>query len=171
MIHPLRPFVEGDPELVRKMNEIIQVVNNFNKMTGDTYVQCNRSENGTIIRTNIDAILARVPWKPGGYGGLYRRAKVIAAVGANDYFTANLYHVTTGVEQTTGNEAGVTVYCNISDPSDTGLGLNSCVRLLSVGDIVEVVKHAYDNAGTPEYRWYAVEGFAAFKECVCTEPA
>ena len=106
--------------------------------------------------------------EPGG--GVLRRAKVAAAVGANDYFTANLYHATTGVEQTTGNEAGVTVYCNISDPSDTGLGLNRCIRLLSVGDIVEVVRHAYDNAGTPEYKWYAVEGFAAFKNCVCTEP-
>jgi len=107
----------------------------------------------------------------GGSGDL-RRAKVLSpGAGSGSTITANLLHRSTGVEQTTGDEAGVTVYCNISDPSGTGLGLNYCSRLLDTGDILEVIKHKYDNSGTPEDRWYSVEGFHAFKYCVCTEPA
>ncbi|MBW8017101.1 MAG: hypothetical protein FVQ82_13025 [Planctomycetes bacterium] len=96
--------------------------------------------------------------------GQARRAKVTEDAGIGSTITANLYHATTGVEQTTGDEAGITVYCNISG----GTALNEASRLLGNGDGIEVKLFPYDNAGTVEYRWYCPEGFdVVTEECEC----
>jgi len=84
-----------------------------------------------------------------------RRAKVTQDAQASDTITANLYHIKTGVEQTAGDEAGITVYCNISGET----ALDKASRLLANGDDIEVKLFPYDNAGTVEYRWYCSEGF------------
>lgn len=97
---------------------------------------------------------------------LSRRAKVTADAGAGATITANLFHATTGVEQTTGDEAGITVYCNISG----GTKLNEASRLLANGDVISVYTSIYNNGGTPEARWYAHEGFDVTEECGCTTP-
>ena len=57
-------FRHGSPELVSKMNQIINLVNNLSVFIGDRYVQANRTFHGVTISTNIDAILSRIPKTP-----------------------------------------------------------------------------------------------------------
>jgi hypothetical protein len=83
-------------------------------------------------------------------GGIdIRRAKLTASAGAGNTITANLYK--NGVEQTTGEEAGVTVYCDVADGESD---LNICIPRLTSGKEIKVVKLAFDNSGTVEQRWY-----------------
>ena len=105
----------------------------------------------------------------GGGSGEIRRAKCTAAAGTGVTIEANLFHPTTGVEQTTGDESAITVYCNMSPYTTANLSDGS--RLLGIGDNIFVTKSVYDNSGTPVTRWYEVGGFDVFEECVCTEPA
>jgi len=61
MILPLRHFTSGNRELVFKMNEIVQVVNNTNRLIGDSFIKANRTEQGITIQLNMDAVAARIP--------------------------------------------------------------------------------------------------------------
>jgi hypothetical protein len=85
-------------------------------------------------------------------GGIdIRRAKLTASAGAGNTITANLYK--NGVEQTTGDEAGVTVYCDMTD--ETG-DLEDCIPKLLSGKEIKVAKLPYLNGDTLEQRWYCV---------------
>jgi hypothetical protein len=85
-------------------------------------------------------------------GSELRRAKLTANAGAGMTITANLYN-NAGIEQTTGAEHNVTVYCDISDGSSA---LNICIPRLVNGKEIKVAKLAYDNSGTIQYRWYLI---------------
>ncbi len=92
-----------------------------------------------------------------------RRAKVTQDAPAGSTITANLFDATSGVEATSGDEFGVTLYTNISN----GSTLDLASRGLKENDEVFIVESVFDNAGTPETRWYIVSGFDTVKDCVC----
>jgi hypothetical protein len=85
-----------------------------------------------------------------------RRAKVTAAAGEGNTITANLYD-SAGIEQTEGEEAGITVYCNIIGETD----LNLASPALIEGSEIEVRRITFDNEGTPETRWQCTALFMA----------
>ena len=89
-----------------------------------------------------------------------RRAITTAAAGAGATITANLYN-SGGVEQTTGDEAGVTVYFRVHPTAN----MNSALPLLSSGEEINVVKLPYLNGETLEQRWYCTCDF--WKASIC----
>jgi len=93
------------------------------------------------------------------------RAKCTTDAGAGATITANLYDTITGVEQTTGEGAGITVYCNIHNGTD----LNETLPRLESGKDIFVGTSVYDNSGTPETRWYCTGiPFQGSEDCVCS---
>lgn len=104
-----------------------------------------------------------IPVGSGGIG-ISRRAILTADAGSGSTITANLFHIKTGVEQTSGDESGITVYFNLSRSVD----LNTCAPLLEIDNIVTVSISNFDNAGTPEPRWTCVQTMAGFEECLCS---
>lgn len=86
-----------------------------------------------------------------------RRAITTQTAPADTKITANLYD-NRGKEITSGKGAGINVYCLISG----GGNLNEAIRLLADNTNIIVVKLPYDNEGTPEDRWWCVEGFQTF---------
>ncbi len=89
-----------------------------------------------------------------------RRAKLTASAGTGNTITANLYD-SSGIEQTTGDEAGVTVYCNINKTQDEPFGthLSSCIPRLYSGQEITVVKVPCQIEDQTEYRWYCTAVF------------
>lgn len=102
----------------------------------------------------------RNPRITGGGDSSIRRAKLTADAGATATITANLYS-TAGIEQTTGDEAGVTVYFRVHPAAN----MNAALPLLSSGEEINVVKLPYLNGETLEYRWYCTSDFWAADIC------
>jgi hypothetical protein len=91
---------------------------------------------------------------------LVRRAKLTSGAGTGNTITANLYD-SSGIEQTSGNEAGVTVYCNINkqQPSPFGTHLSSCIPRLYSGQEITVIKLPCRVEDETVYRWYCTTVF------------
>ncbi len=116
---------------------------------------------------------ATILWKESGTGEKWavirfgatpdagiRRAKLTASAGTGNTITANLYD-SSGIEQTSGNEAGVTVYCNINkqQPAPFGTHLSSCIPRLYSGQEITVIKLPCRVDNQTEYRWYCTTVF------------
>jgi len=86
------------------------------------------------------------------------RASCTAGAGDYSYIAATLYK-----SDGTVGEA-ITVYCNISNETK----LNASTPRLEIGDDIFVTKSNYDNAGTPEERYYCVSNFQATENCGCS---
>ncbi len=57
----IQPFTKGNPETIRKMNEIIDFVNSLARMTGDGFVLVQHSINGvTTISLSMNELKARM---------------------------------------------------------------------------------------------------------------
>lgn len=111
------------------------------------------SSDGTFILRKSPAIPAVV--------NQMRRAKLTADAGSGSTITANLYSVG-GVEQTTGDEAGVTVYCRLHGTEN----LNEAFPVLSEDEEIAVVKFAFVNPDeTVTWRWYCQTEFGYFGPC------
>uniref|UniRef100_A0A6H1ZN82 Uncharacterized protein n=1 Tax=viral metagenome TaxID=1070528 RepID=A0A6H1ZN82_9ZZZZ len=80
-----------------------------------------------------------------------RRAITTAAAGAGATITANLYN-SAGVEQTTGDESGITVYCSICG----GTALNAALPLLEDNDDIFIISLPYSAEAD---RWYCISLF------------
>jgi len=148
MIQPLRNKNEN---FRKKINDVIKIVD-YLKRRFDSATQRNFT-------------LQETPYRKGGSGGSNntRRDICTADAGASSTITANLYHVTTGVEQTTGDEAGITVYCSVTGGAD----LNNALTRLEIGLDIPVYLSVYDNAGTPEPRWFFGGVFQESEDCTC----
>lgn len=86
-------------------------------------------------------------------GGAKIRRAIIAEVPTNQsYIKASLLSESTGIAATEGDDFEVTVYADIAD----GTRLDRVAPLPSIGLMIFVTKHVYDNAGTPEDRWFFV---------------
>ncbi len=116
---------------------------------------------------------ATILWKESGTGTKWsiirfgaapptniRRAKLTTSAGTGNTITANLYDAD-GIEQTSGDEAGVTVYCNINkqQPSPFGTHLSSCIPRLYSGQEITVIKLPCRVDNQTVYRWYCTTVF------------
>lgn len=92
-----------------------------------------------------------------------RRAITTAAAGAGNTITVNLYD-SNGIEQTSGDESNITVYCTIVG----GSALNTAIPRLENDTPIEVIQHPYWNEGIVEQRWYCAGlPFQASEVCDC----
>lgn len=89
--------------------------------------------------------------------GIVSRAVCTADAGAGTTIAATLY----ASDGTTGD--AITVYCSIANGSD----LNEATPRLEIGLDIFVTKSTYDNAGTPEQRWYCDTVFQTTEDCTC----
>ena len=70
-----------------------------------------------------------------------------------------------GSAKADAEQYGIEVHCDISNGSD----LDSATPLLIEGNPITVYESVFDNAGTPETRWYCSTNFDTHEECTCTE--
>jgi len=161
----INPFKQFNSSMLSLLNKMWNKVDILDRMRGDGLINVQRVGGGITIGLNLQTARRRIAHQSesDSYYTL-RRAKCTADAGSGSTITVNLYNAATGIEETTGDESGITVYCNISG----GSALNEASRLLAIGSVIFVSRSVYDNAGTPETRWYAVEGFDVTEECECT---
>lgn len=95
-----------------------------------------------------------------GSGTQVRRAITTAAAGATETIVCNIYD-SSGVEQTTGNEAAITVYCSITGSAN----LDGAIPALEDDMDIFVIQLPYDNAGVVEQRWYCTQIFQSMDNC------
>ena len=124
---------------VRVLNELLRWYNQ------------NRGILGNLFRRNPRHI---------GSGTQVRRAITTAAAGAAQTIVCNLYD-SSGIEQTTGDEAGITVYCIVTGSAN----LNEAIPALADDTDIFIVQLPYDNAGTVEQRWYCIQIFQSMGIC------
>lgn len=145
-------FTQGNPETVRRLNQLVDALNSINNFVGDGLIKVQRSPNGYAFSLNMDGVNARIIKQRGGSGGTQvRRAITTQAAPAQIYITANLYSESTGLEQTTGDESGISVYC-----STMGANLDVCIPRLKDNTDIWVAQFNYNVSGTPTARWYMI---------------
>lgn len=141
MIHP---FTKGNPEARRKMNEIVDAVNNLMRMTGDGFVNVQHGMNGaTTISLSMNELRAR--FLNFGGGAVLRKAFAAAAAGASGTIACYL--------DTDGEGDTVNVVCEVAG----GTNLNAALPRLADGDMITV----WDDAGT----WRSMMTFQASADC------
>ncbi len=57
----IRELIRGPAVLVKRINEIIAAVNTLNNMTGDGYIQINKTARGVGLHLSVDSLLPRIP--------------------------------------------------------------------------------------------------------------
>ncbi len=66
----IQPFRSGPAAMIKKLNEIITVVNSVSNMTGDGMVKVARTHFGMTLKINPDMIAPRIPKGKGGGGDI-----------------------------------------------------------------------------------------------------
>jgi hypothetical protein len=104
----------------------------------------------TQVRNKINSPVIRY--------GIGRRARTKAAAGSGSTIVCNLYDLN-GVEQTTGDESGITVYCDIINTTD----LNLAVPRLPNNFDITIELHPHN---ATEDRWRCTTAiFQKSKDC------
>jgi len=98
----------------------------------------------------------------GGGGTKIRLAQIAEVVTNQDYVTCSLLNQSTGIAATEGSEFEITVYARICG----GTRLDRAAPKITIGGIFAVQQAKYDNAGTPEQRWYFVNNFQSTEEFI-----
>ena len=62
-------FVQGNSELVRKLNLLVNELNSLRRMQGGPFIRIVSTPSGTTFRLNIDEVVRRVPKFKGSGGG------------------------------------------------------------------------------------------------------
>ena len=151
----IEEFTNGPDDIKDRLNQMIREIAGLKKIVGSPYINVNRMSSGTTISLNTNKVRELFPMS-----NRVRRAITTEAAGAAVTITANLYG-TDGIEQETGDEAGVTVYCTVTG----GANLNEAIPALVNDADIFVVKLPYDNAGDVEYRWYCLQVFQSMDNC------
>lgn len=145
----LQRFTRGHPETVRRLNALVDAVNQLNHMTGDGLVTVKRTPGGLVLGANIPAIQEKIPQLSGiGGGSLVRKA----------YMKANATGGTTDTcfldTDATGDE--ITVNFSIVGGSD----LDEALANLVDGSLIFVV----NISGT----WHCIgTPFIGRENCTC----
>ena len=139
------PFVKGSASALAKLNEIVKLCNELRRLTGDDFITVNHGVGGYTIGLNLQAVINRIPKTAGTQ---VRRARTTAAAGSGTTITANLYD-DAGVEQTTGDEAGITVECTV-------------VPVLADDTNIFVVQLPYSSTVD---KWYCLTPFQSLDVC------
>lgn len=155
-------IIGGPASFNRKYNQLVDEVNGMRGLPqGDGRITFQGGANGTVPTVSMGQTRKRVAnVRPSDLTAGIRRAITTEAATANTQITCNLYD-NNGIEQTTGDESGIEVYCSIMD----GTALNAAVPRLEDNDDLFVVSLPYDNNGTPELRWYCVSLFNGSEDC------
>ncbi len=135
----IQPFTKGNPDAVRKMNEIIDAVNNLARMTGDGFVNVKHGINGgTTFSLSMNELKARM--MNFGEGDIHK-AYAKAAAGAGSTIVCFL-----GSDSEDPDDE-ITVNCEIVGGSD----LNSALPRLEDGTRITVWNDGgtWRNAGNP----------------------
>ena len=151
-------FTTGPDNVVERLNQIIDELDNLRRISGSSYISVNRSSAGATVSLNTNKLREIFPHTQ------LRRAITTAAAGATATITVNLYD-SSGVEQTTGDESGITVYCSISGDTSYSSPLNAAIPLLTDNTDIFVMKLPLYNLGTPESAWFCTQIFQKMDLC------
>jgi len=164
--------VESEDELRRRLRQILgqelaDLLGDFvlNKRYWGSYYEDNRTYDEETNITNVNILKKilnqiidlsrRIAYLN---SRLVRKAITTSAAGASTTITANLYN-DNGVEVTTGDGAGITVYCFVVG----GGNLNAAVPRLEDNDDIYVALMSFPDAVS---RWYCVSPvFQASQDC------
>ena len=121
----IQPFTKGNPEARRKMNEIVDALNNLMRMTGDGFVNVQHGVNGaTTLSLSMNELRARFM----NFGGATQLHKAYAKAAAPASGTITCYLDT----DATGTE--ISVVCEVAG----GTNLNAAFPRLADGDMIAV---------------------------------
>ena len=138
-------FTQGKPDTVRKINEIVDAVNSLLHMTGDGFVNVQRSPTGTTLSLSMNELKTR--FMNFGGGTQLRRAFVKTTPGATTTLVCFLDIDTTGQE--------VNVECTIYE----GGNLDDAFPSFTDGDPLWVAFNAIDG------EWQNVTRIDAVEDC------
>ena len=159
----LKKFTQGPPELVKKLNDMVDAVNQMQNLIGDGVIKVQNTVRGKTIGLDINQVRKRMSKSSssGDGGGTVRRAITTTAAGASTTITANLYD-SNGSEQTTGDESGITVYFSIVSSTGGGGNLNACLPQLKDDTDIFIVSLPYDSSNN---RWYYIGTVQSLDTC------
>ena len=138
-------FRHGSPELVSKMNQVINLVNNLSVFIGDRYVQANRTFHGVTISTNIDAILSRIPKTPADAATGFQFAEITEALSYDDITPIDEYTVQKidGAGEKDGTDITIDRALGYEGYGEDGEDIRNYAPWFGVGTIVPIAQH-YD---------------------------
>ena len=153
-------FKQFNVSILKPLNMMWEKVSRLDKMRGDGFINVKKSGAGTTIGLNLNEVIRRIS-RPKGTGafGTVLRATCTENAPSDNTITANLF-LPDGTEGT-----AITVHCNISN----GTALDEAVPRLEDGDEIFVAQSVFDNASTPEFRFYCVSNFQASEDCTCEQ--
>ncbi len=140
----IQRFTKGNPETVAMMNELVHAINNALRMTGDGFVNVQRSPTGTTLSLSMNELKTRFM----NFGGGTEIRKAFASVAAGASGTIACFLDTDGVGGT------VDVVCEVADGETD---LNSALPRLRDGDMI----HVYKDGDT----WRSIMTFQASGPC------
>lgn len=154
MTIPLERFTQGPPETVRKLNALVDAVNQINVMTGDGIIKVRRTPDGIVFTADIQAIQEKMPKTP--------------AVGTE----VKIHAVFPVANASAGDTSSISCYVDIDN---TGDPVNVNVEISGGGNLAAAAPLLFN--GTRFYaeksgnNYYSTTVFHAFEDCVCEEPA
>jgi len=157
------PFRQFNAKILTQLNKLVDVVNSLDNMRGDGLINVKRSGAGTTIGVSLGQLRPRLSGSGSGSSGdsaggsSVRRAKCTADAGSGATIAATLY------DGNGEDSTAITVYCSIANGSD----LDEATPRLEEDLDIFVTKSTYDNAGTPESRWYCTTVFQTTEDCTC----
>ncbi len=153
----IQPFRQFNPKILAKLNKLVGVVNKLDNMRGDGFIDIKRSGAGTTLGLNLAKARERISKKSTDTVGDTTRAVCTADAGPGTTIAATLYKA----DGTLGED--VTVHCSIANGAD----LDEATTRLEIGLDIPVYRSTFDNAGTPESRWYYNGTFQTSEDCTC----
>lgn len=142
-------LTHGPAVAIRKINEIIDVVNGLDSMTGDGLITVKSSTHGKSIGLALDVLRSRIAKQGGGFGGALRIAYCSEDAPSDNTIGAELDEI--------GGET-IEVTCLIAQ-AETALN-NASPRLIDEDPMMIMLV-----AGT----WYCATVFMKTDDCVCVE--
>lgn len=160
----IQPFKQWNARILPQLNRLLAAFNKLDNLRGDEFIQVKKSGAGTTIGLNLNKARERLSRKQQeSTSGKSRRAQCAADAGASSTILASLYSASTGILATSGDEFEVTVHCSVTGGAD----LNDALPRLEDGLDIPVYSSTFDNAGTPEPRWYFDGVFQESENCTC----
>lgn len=154
----IAPMTFGLPQhAMDKFNEMADQLNALTSpVSNNGSVRRSRTGAGAVSTLATNLVNPKIPIRNQSIP--LRRARTTQDAPGGLTITCNLYDFN-GVEQTTGDESGITVYCSIAGGND----LDEAVARLEE-DLDVVVAHL--PFSSTEYRWYMVGSpFQASEDC------
>jgi len=139
----------GPAAAIAKINEIIDVVNGLDRMTGDGFITIKSGRHGKSIGLALDVLRSRIAKQGGGFGGVERIAYCSEDAGADNIIAAELDEV---------DGEAIEVTCLIAQG---GTALNAASPRLIDEDPIFVVLVGET--------WYCTSIFMPTDDCVCVE--